>query len=254
MNREFVSGLAVEAGNLLVRHLGARIVRVKFGTDIVTEADEAAERFIREEVRRHYPGHRVTGEEYGSSEGEAEWEWVVDPLDGTVNFARGNSYFAVSIGLVHRGEVRIGVVYRPLTRELFAAERGGGATLNGEPLSVSQVDRVEESIVILDWTRRHSRHDTFALTERLFFAASKVRSFGSAALDLCSVAAGQLEAFIHPGLSAWDFAAGHLILTEAGGTITTLAGEPRSIEAGSVVATNGKIHPEVLSLLTLPPG
>lgn len=253
MNREFVGGLAVEAGHLLVRHLGARVVRVKFGTDIVTEADEAAERFIREEVRRHFPGHRVVGEEYGSTEGDGEWEWVVDPLDGTQNFARGSTYFSVSIALLHAGEVQIGAVYRPLTHELFLAERGGGATRNGETLSVSETARVEESVMVLDWSRRTVRRETFARMQDLFYAAGKVRSFGSAALDLCGVAAGQLDAFVHPGLSPWDFAAGHLILQEAGGAITTLEGAQRTIEAGSVVATNGHIHRELLSLLTAPP-
>ena len=145
MNREFVSGLAVEAGNLLVRHLGARIVRVKFGTDIVTEADEAAERFIREEVRRHYPGHRVTGGRR-QQRGEAEWEWWSTP-DGTVNFARATAT-SPSPSACARGEVRIGVVYRPLTRDV---RRGRGVALHQRRgASVSQVDRVEESIVILD--------------------------------------------------------------------------------------------------------
>lgn len=253
MNREFVGGLAVEAGHLLVRYLGARVVRVKWGTDIVTEADEAAERFIREEVQRHFPGHRIVGEEYGSSEGDGEWEWVVDPLDGTQNFARGSTYFSVSIALVRAGEVQVGAVCRPLTHELFLAERGRGATRNGEPLTVSETSRVEESIVVLDWSRRPARRETFARMQNLFYAADKVRSFGSAALDLCSVAAGHLDAFVHPGLSPWDFAAGHLILQEAGGTITTLEGAPRTIEAGSVAATNGRIHRELLSLVTAPP-
>ncbi|MBI3947091.1 MAG: inositol monophosphatase [Armatimonadetes bacterium] len=249
MNAHFVAGLAVEAGTILERRPGARVVRVKWGTDIVTEADEASERFLRQEILRHYPDHRIVGEEFGSSEAEAAWEWFLDPLDGTVNFSRGNSYFAVSIALAHHGVAQVGAVYRPLTGELFLAERGRGATLNGEPLRVSDAGQVGEGIFILDWGRQTSRRDTFGVLGAIFYAANKIRSFGSAALDLCSVAAGQLEGFIHPGLAPWDFAAGQLILEEAGGTVTALEGGPRTIEAGSVAATNGHVHAEVLGLL-----
>lgn len=248
MTSDFVAKLAVAAGRILQDRVGARVVRVKFGTDIVTEADEASESYLRAEILRRYPAHRVVGEEYGSNEAEAEWEWIIDPLDGTVNFSRGNSYFAVCIALAHRGQTQIGAVYRPLTDELFLAERGGGATCNGEPLHVSEIERVEESIVVIDWSRQHQRRETFAKLEPLFFAAHKVRTLGSAALDICSVAAGQLEAFAHPGLAPWDFAAAQLILEEAGGRVTTLTGTTRTLEPGSVLATNARIHAEALAM------
>ncbi len=249
MDKGYVADLAVEAGKILESRRGARVVRVKFGTDIVTEADMAAETFLRNEILSRYPDHRVVGEEYGSNEADAEWEWVIDPLDGTVNFSRGSTYFAVSIALAHRGRAQFGVVYRPLTGDLFLAERGGGATLNGQPLRVSPAAQVEESIVVIDWSRQHARRKTFALVNDLFFAAHKIRCLGSAALDMCSVACGQLEGFVHPGLAPWDFAAAHLIIEEAGGTVTTVEGGERTIEAGSVLATNGHIHAEALSLL-----
>ncbi|HEX3000211.1 MAG TPA: inositol monophosphatase family protein [Armatimonadota bacterium] len=249
MNKEFISTLAVAAGKILVERRGARIVKVKFGTDIVTEADEASERFIRGEIRDHYPDHGVVGEEYGDNEAVSEWQWVIDPLDGTVNFSRGSSYFAVSIALARNGVAQLGAVYRPLTDELFLAERGKGATLNGEPLRVSSVDSLGESIFIMDWSRLHARQETFAKFQNLFFTVEKVRSLGSASLDLCSIASGQLEGFAHPGLAPWDFAAAQLILAEAGGCVTTLEGTNRSLEAGSVLGTNGKLHQEALALL-----
>jgi len=249
MEKEFVAHLAIEAGEILKSRTGSAIVRAKDGTDIVTDADEASERFIREEILRRYPDHRVLGEEYGSNEAEAEWEWVIDPLDGTVNFARGNSYFSVSIALAHQGKAQIGAVYRPFTGELFLAERGGGATLNGHPVHVSTIPRVEESIVILDWSRQQTRQDNLARMERILLASHKIRCHGSAALDLCSIAAGQLEAFVHPRLMPWDFAAGQLIVEEAGGRVTTLEGAERTLAAGSVLATNGKLHAEALALL-----
>lgn len=249
MDKLWVEGLAREAGELAKRRLGARVVRIKFGTDLVTEADEAVESFVRAEILSRFPDHRVLGEEQGASEAEAEWEWVVDPIDGTENFSRGSHYFAVSIALAHRGVAQIGAVYRPLTDEMFLAQRGGGATLNGEPLAVSEIDSVERGMFVLDWSRRHTRPETFAMAERLFYAAYKLRSLGSASLDICGIAAGTMEGFVHPGLAPWDFAAAQLILEEAGGTVTTLDGAPRTIAPGSVLATNGKVHAETLALL-----
>ena len=240
MEKEFVAHLAIEAGEILKSRTGSAIVRAKDGTDIVTDADEASERFIREEILRRYPDHRVLGEEYGSNEAEAEWEWVIDPLDGTVNFARGNSYFSVSIALAYQGTARIGAVYRPLTGELFLAERGGGATLNGHPVHVSTIPRVEESIVILDWSRQQTRQENLARMERILLASHKIRCHGSAALDLCSIAAGQLEGVCPPPSDALGLRRRAAHRRGSGRARDDPEGAERTLAAGSVLATNGR--------------
>ena len=236
---EHGEGVRRSSGNrgqgVLKSRTGSAIVRAKDGTDIVTDADEASERFIREEILRRYPDHRVLGEEYGSNEAEAEWEWVIDPLDSTVNFAA--LYFSVSIA--PPGASGQGAVYRPFTGELFLRRTGRRRHLNSHPVHVSRSRAWRRASSSSTGAASRRARRTWPAWSGSSWPSPKIRCHGSAALDLCSIAAGQLEAFVHPRLMPWDFAAGQLIVEEAGGRVTTLEGAEGTL-AGSVLATNGE--------------
>ena len=214
------------AGEVLTNRLpDEREVRVKGLRDIVTDADLAAEETIIETIRKRYPEHALLTEEGGESVGNASYVWVVDPLDGTTNYSRRFPSFSVSIGLVHRGELEIGVVYDPLNRHLFTAQRGRGAILNGKPLRVSRVEEVGHAVVALDWAHsQEGRGEILTRLGRIAPACGTLRALGSAALGLCYVGAGWLDAYFHVGLKPWDMAAGLLLIEEAGGCVTDIQG------------------------------
>lgn len=235
---------AETAGEVLARgrREGVR-VEAKGAADIVTETDREAERVIVEAIRAHFPAHGILGEEGAAREGDG-WRWVIDPLDGTKNYAHGGLRCGVSIAVEHQGEAVVGVVFAPFVRERYVAVRGAGATCNEERISVSRNEILRASMVATALTYDGVEADAAQLQRvlRAFRAVQAVRSLGCAALDLCDVARGRLDAFFEPGLAAWDTAAGALIVREAGGRTTDLDGAAHTPGSRSIVASNGLIH------------
>jgi myo-inositol-1(or 4)-monophosphatase len=245
---------ALEAGTIL-RDLFGRIqhVRHKGAVDLVTEADELSEHHILEKIRAAFPHHRILSEEHGRSietREESPYHWIVDPLDGTVNYAHGYPIFAISIALEVNGIVELGVVYVPPLDELFVAERGAGATLNGEPIHVSSVDTLMQSMVVTGFPYSlEVRGRNVVHWGNFIHATQAVRRDGSAALDLCYVAAGRFDGFWEESLNAWDTAAGALMVTEAGGLMSDFQGNPFSIYGRRCLASNGLIHDQMIDVL-----
>ena len=241
----------------------AKVLRDMMGVDLgisykdaranlVTVADKQSQQVIAEVIAGAFPGHAIVGEEGTAGDPGAEHVWYVDPLDGTTNYAHGLPYFCVSIAHRTGGETTAGVVYDPYHDEMFAATRHGGATRNGEPLRVSQVERLDRALVVAqaqsvdpEEIRAYAR-----LVERLMTVTGGVRSLGSPALALCAIAAGRLEAYCEHAMDPWDIIAGQLILEEAGGTLTRFDGQPhRTADRADVAASNGRIHTELLTAL-----
>jgi myo-inositol-1(or 4)-monophosphatase len=220
--------------------------------NLVTAADREAQRQVTAMILATFPRHLVNGEEGTAGNPDSSHVWYVDPLDGTTNYAHGIPFFCVSVALRSHGRTVAGAVYDPLHDELYAASAGGGATLNGAPLRVSPVDRLDRSLVVAqaqtvdtDEIRAYAR-----LVERLMSVTGGVRSLGSPALTLCAIAAGRLEAYCEYAMDAWDIAAGQLILEQAGGRLTLFDGRPHdSADRVDVVASNGHIHSELITAL-----
>ena len=248
---EVAVAAAEAAGEVLRSGFGReQTVRYKGEVDLVTEVDERAEGVIGEVLREAFPGYGMLAEEGGRRLGEGDSRWIVDPLDGTTNYAHGLPIFAVSIALERAGEVILGVVHDPMREETYVAERGGGATLNGEPLRVSDTDEPIRALLVTGFP--YDRADMWAAVElfgRLTELTQDVRRLGAAALDLCYVAAGRLDAYYEKGLHAWDVAAGSLILKEAGGRITDYRGREIDLEGREIVASNGLLHPLLLEVI-----
>jgi myo-inositol-1(or 4)-monophosphatase len=242
---------ALEAGRTLRSYFGnLTTVDFKGEIDIVTEADRAAEEIVLGRIRTAFPDDAILAEESGSraAENGSDRRWVVDPLDGTTNFANSYPHFCVSIALEIEEIIQLGVVYVPMLEELFIAERGAGATVNGRQIRVSSEQSLLNSVVSTGFeysTERRGRNlPRFA---HFTHTTRAVRRDGSAAIDLCYVAAGRFDGFWEAGLSPWDVAAGSLMVTEAGGTITDYAGNSYRIDAENCIATNGHIHREMRS-------
>lgn len=218
--------------------------------DLVTEVDLACEGAIRETLARLAPGTAVLGEEQGLT-GSGPDRWIVDPLDGTTNYAHGFPVFCVSVAWEAGGRVRAGVVYDPLRDELFAAEEGRGATVNGEPLRTTSTATLDDALLAtgFPYDRRTNPRNNLEAFARLTLATQGVRRSGSAALDLAYVAAGRLDGFWEPGLKPWDLAAGILLVAEAGGRVTGYGDGPFTPWDADVVATNGPLHAAVLTVL-----
>ncbi len=235
---------------LLERYPAGRNVTRKGYRDIVTDADTAAEAVILDLIRARFPDHAIISEEAGGSEVGGGYTWIVDPLDGTTNYAHRVPVFAVSIGVLEGREPLIGVVHDPLRDQTFVAERGGGARLNDAPVHVSRVANFGHTVVGLDWGHSDEvRGRALAYLQELAPRCGTVRALGSATLALAYVAAGWLEAYFNLVLKPWDAAAGILLIAEAGGRCTTLAGEPCRVDSPGCLATNGLIHEELLTLM-----
>jgi myo-inositol-1(or 4)-monophosphatase len=246
------------AGQILHRKFDeTREIRSKGKRDIVTDADYAADRAVREILFARFPEDRLLSEESDAAAQDGLWKevradetlglWILDPLDGTTNYAHHQSIFCVSIALYQFKAVQIGVIYDPIHDELFAAERGRGATLNGRPIAVSTTEKFGDAVIGMEWARRQSiRLRTTKVLARMVARAMTARSTGSAALSLCSIAAGRLDAYFHLSLAPWDVAAGALIVEEAGGRVTTPTGAPWAVDSRAYVASNGKLHPVAL--------
>ncbi len=237
----------------------AKQVRFKKGSDdLVTQADRDGERVIAEAIRRRYPDHGLIGEEGSRVEGD-EFRWIADPIDGTTNFVHGLPWFAVSLALARRDQVIVGVVYHPSGDELFVAERGAGAHLidrerRARRLAVSKATALNEALVGMGLPSGPERARQSPLLSEFASLTREIRVMGSAALHLADVAAGREEAFIEPNLSAWDIAAGILLVEEAGGRVTDFSGDPLPSAAlpdmgGDVLASNGAVHASLLTLL-----
>ena len=250
----FAIETAREAGHLLLEKFG-RITTVTMKGDInlVTEADLASEALIIERIKSHYPKHAILAEESGNAvviDGETEWKWIIDPLDGTTNYAHGYPCFAVTIALEHKGEVAVGVTFDPTRNELFAAEKGQGATLNGKSIRVSATESLGASLICTGFPYDFKRKDDFARHLTAFLMQSRgVRRDGSAAIDMAYVACGRFDGFWEEGLNPWDMAAGRLLIEEAGGWVTDYNGDAFSIYCPPLCASNGKIHTEMLAVL-----
>ena len=250
----FAIRVAKDAGRLLRDRVGTRIdVDHKGSINLVTDVDLASERLIREAISTYYPRHEVLGEEGGLSESGSEYRWVVDPLDGTTNYAHGYPIFCVSIALECKGEIVLGVVYDPMRDELFSAERGGGAALNNRPILISKTAELMQGLLSTGFPYDIKTSKLTNLDHWANFAmnAQALRRDGAAALDLCYVACGRFDGFWELNLSPWDTAAGALIVTEAGGRVTNFSGGPFSNYKPEVVASNGLIHDRMLEVLKL---
>jgi myo-inositol-1(or 4)-monophosphatase len=217
--------------------------------DLVTEADREAEAAVIGVIRRSFPDHAVLGEESGASAGRSddrgnEHRWIIDPLDGTTNFAHGYPQFCVSIGYERRGRIEFGVVYDALKKECFTARRGHGACLNGEPIRVSKTPRLATALLGtgFPYDRRERRQFYLCFWESFMVRTQGVRRTGAAALDLCYVACGRCDGFWEFGLKAWDVAAGSLIVEEAGGRVTNMDGTRLDLDGRRVLATNRRLH------------
>lgn len=244
--------VAVEAGALLkANYFKMNEIRFKGEINLVTEADLAAQSLIHDRLSAAFPDHDFLAEEGLQDLRGAEFRWVFDPLDGTTNFAHKLPVFCVSIGLERRGELICGVVFNPMSGELFSAEAGGGAFLNGAPLRVSSIPDLGKSLVATGFSYDiRETHCNIAQHERVILLAQGVRRCGSAALDLCYVAAGRFDGFWELKLSPWDTAAGAVVVREAGGRITDFLNCPVNIYHPEVCASNGLIHDELLGILT----
>ncbi len=240
--------IAQEAGQILMAHSGVGF-ELKGDYDLVTAADRASEKLVVQRLQEHFPQHGIVAEEGGRAALEAEWRWYVDPLDGTTNFAHGYPLWNTTLALAHKGEVVAGVVYDPRNQELFAAERGGGARLNGAPIHVSKAPVLNDALVSTGFpSRKRHQNVNIHFYYQLAMQTHGVRRGGSAAIDLAYTACGRLEAFWEFGLNPWDMAAGTLLVEEAGGKVSGMRGEALNLHGPHLLADNGLIHEETLHL------
>lgn len=244
---------ATEAGKFLRESKGKSLTieHKSSSIDPVTEIDKEAEKIIVDIIKKYYPGHSILGEESGTNDETSEYRWIIDPLDGTVNFTHGLPIYCVSIGLEHKGNIVAGVVYDPNADELYTTERGKGAFLNGEPIRVSDTDQLIQSILItgFPYDIHNNPDNTVERFTDFLMEAQAIRRLGSAAIDLCYIAAGRGDGFWEAFIQPWDIAAGILLIEEAGGKVTDFHGNPIGADSPRVLATNGKIHDAMLEIL-----
>jgi len=222
------------------------------GIDIVTDADRASEEIILGAIRREFPDHDILTEETRTVSTGSPWLWLVDPLDGTVNFAHGIPIFSVSIALMHNGALVAGMVYDPTRMEKFRAMRNNGAYLNGDSIHVSRADRLDRSIMAtgFPYDRAYSPINNVAEFSRVVTRVQGIRRGGSAAIDLAYVSCGRLDGFWELKLNPWDMAAGMLLVEEAGGRVTDRTGRPTDVYTDNIVATNGMVHDLLVGILS----
>jgi myo-inositol-1(or 4)-monophosphatase len=242
----------VRAGDLQMARLGSAMrIDKKGAIDIVTEVDVEVERMFRALVAERFPDHDVQAEELGHADRGASHRWVFDPIDGTTNYAHGLPIFCASLALEIDGEAVVGAVYDPNRKELFTAEVGVGAWLNGEPLRVADTAQLIDALLVtgFPYNVQAKAEDVLKLFGAFISRARAVRRLGSAALDLCWVAAGRMDAFWEETLKPWDLRAGALIVQEAGGRVTSMQGGPLVPSEGDILASNGLLHDELLGII-----
>jgi myo-inositol-1(or 4)-monophosphatase len=244
---------ALQAGRTQLQYFRhAPTVSKKGRIDLVTAADLAVEHEFRRYINDRFPSHEVLGEETSSDPARrAPIRWIIDPVDGTTNFAHGLACFCVSIALEVDGRIELGVVYDPVARELFVAERGGGARLNGQPIRVTTCDALVDALLCtgFPYTVREERRRQVAVFAAFLEEVQAVRRLGSAALDLCYVACGRFDGYWEEKLHCWDIAAGALLVEEAGGRVSGLDGTPFDVYAGHLVASNVPLHQLILDVV-----
>lgn len=243
---------ATEAGAAVLKHYfnrkNLKITNKEGINNLVTEADHASDKAIMDTIRESFPDHFILSEEAGELTMDSTYKWIIDPIDGTVNYAHGIPLCCVSIGVEHEGKMILGAVYNPLLDEFFIAEKGKGATLNGEKISVSDKSTVMDSCIVtgFPYTYLDMPNGPLDVFDRFIRRGVPVRRLGSAAIDLCWVAAGRFDGFYEHKLNAWDSAAGFLMVEEAGGKVTDFKGDYYSPYQPMIVATNGIIHDEIV--------
>jgi len=253
---ESLKALAIQAarkaGQVLKDRIGrTRRIDYKGAVNLVTEMDFRSERIIVSEIRRQFPEHAILAEEKVQEQTGSPYRWIIDPLDGTTNYAHGFPVYCVSIALEYGGEIILGVVYDPSREELFVAQKGKGARLNGRRLTVSKTSRLSKSLLAtgFPYDLRETPINNFDHFRNFALRTHAVRRCGSAALDLCNVAAGRFDGFWEMKLGAWDLAAGSLIVVEAGGKVTNFEGRPLGLDGSHVLASNRRIHGEMMKIL-----
>jgi myo-inositol-1(or 4)-monophosphatase len=249
----FAMQTAREAGQILLEKFGKKInISFKGDINLVTEADLASEFHIIEKIKSYYPRHSILAEESGNAviDGESTWKWIIDPLDGTTNFAHGYPCFCVTIALEHDGKIVIAATYDPTRDEMFSAEFGQGANLNNRLIRVSENDKLANSLICTGFPYNFAEKPSFEKHLKDMLLASRgVRRDGSAAIDMAYVACGRFDGFFEQGLSPWDVAAGVLFIEESGGKVSNYDGSKLSIYSPPICASNGLIHEEMLSIL-----
>lgn len=227
-------------------------IKTKGRADYVTQVDTDIQAFLARELGSRFPEIQFLGEEEGLHEMSGDTYWILDPIDGTTNLIHDYQHSVVSLALYEKGEITIGIVYDPFREDVYYAQKGKGSFLNGSPIHVSEAESLSETIIAVGTSPydREVAEENFKRMRRVFDRGQDIRRTGSAAMDLIYVACGRTGGFFEPKLSPWDFAAGMLLVTEAGGRVTDFAGEPLSLlRRGSIVATNGKIHEELRGLM-----
>ena len=249
----FAIETAREAGQILLEKFGRKInISKKGDINLVTEADLATEKHIIGKIRSHYPKHSILAEESGDAIviDDSAWKWIIDPLDGTTNYAHGYPCFCVTLALEHNGEIVVGVTYDPTRNELFAAEKGSGATLNNKPIHVSETRELKDALLVTGFPYDARERENFARHFTGFTHKSRgIRRDGSAAIDMAYVACGRFDGFWEEGLHAWDVAAGVLLIEEAGGRVSYYDDSKFSIYQPPICASNNTIHAEMLEVL-----
>jgi myo-inositol-1(or 4)-monophosphatase len=241
---------AREAGAILLAEFDRPVkISYKGEVDIVTQADKLAEQTIVSRLRSHFPKHAILAEEGGGKESESPFRWHVDPLDGTTNFAHGYPCFAVSLGLEEAGELIAGVIFQPVSGELFTTAKGEGAYLNQKKIEVSHIEKLATSLLATGFPSvKRAQNPNIHYYWDFTLRSHGVRRDGSAALDLAAVACGRFEGFWEFGLHTWDVAAGILLVREAGGTVTTFDGRPYRLGDRELLASNGRVHSEMMEV------
>lgn len=255
--REYLLKLTSPAGDILRKYFtsGKFTSRSKGGVDVLTQADVEVDKFLRENIKKQYPQTFLLTEETApkdySSLKDLDNLWVIDPLDGTVNFSRGNANFAISVGLIDKGISKLGVVYAPMSNELYWAQQDkDGAFLNGKPITVSPTNDLRETVFCCDWGwNLTTRIETVKWLEKINTYVRQIKCMGSAVADLASLADGTIDTYLHSGLKPWDVAASALLIEKAGGKITTPKGDKWDVFQPEMLASNGILHDSVLKLI-----
>lgn len=252
-DKELIEYLARQAGNALIQHFRQEWALLKErGTakEVATKYDKEVDSLIIEEIRRHYPSHSLLTEESGLHQGDADWLWIVDSLDGTSNFANFNPLFSVCIALIHRGQLVLGVVYAPAIDEFYLAESGKGAYLNGVKIQVSDVSDLGQSYILYCEGGDKDKVRTGGLLHKVYPHVTDIRKLGSAGLETAWVAGGKREAYYTTKIEPWDVAAGVLLVQEAGGRVSDFQGNPWQPQTSDLLFSNGKVHEKILGLIS----
>ncbi|MFH1586310.1 MAG: inositol monophosphatase family protein [Candidatus Diapherotrites archaeon] len=249
--KEAAVNAALKAGKIIMEYYQKpKTIEHKGIIDLVTEADKLSEKKIISEIKKEFPDHGFVGEEGEAIESSSDYKWIIDPIDGTTNFAHNIPFFCVSIALQKKNELILGVVLNPVTNDLYVAEKGRWATLNNKKINVSKTDKLIDSIIVFGFPYVGDEKIRKIIDDqhKLHGKIQAGRRFGAAALDLCYVASGLAEGFYEYSLKPWDVAAGSLIVKEAGGKVTDFRGDSKEI-ATDIVASNGKIHGQLMELI-----